>query len=328
MVKSYINLAEEVSNKMIMKPTIMVKHAVQNGDYAYGRIDVLYPGVWYGTLWAVEYIVDNTKVISERCYSGAMVFTTEQDKYPKIPHEIIIDYFNNFMNNPKSHLMDIDSIDLEKELSIRNMPISVLSGDNKKKGTQKFKMQNNNYTDFINNKKEYDSSKKHNLNKKIDYIITQMDVLFRILQDINDNNQIETEDDSTKLSLKDTMPLSGPTTLSEIKKYAIDMGLANKDDEKSLKSIKDEIITELNLYSINPDYVGARLLIQLCMIARMHDITTDSDYDYMCETVYPEDINYAKRNFTFIRKKINEYNLSTKFNSNKEMLDHFIELCY
>ena len=124
------------------------------------------------------------------------------------------------------------------------------------------------------------------------------------------------------------MLLSGPTTPSEIKKYAIDMGLANKDDEKPLKIIKNEIITELNLYSINPDYVGARLLIQLCMIARMHDITTDSDYDYMCETVYPEDINYAKRNFTFIRKKINEYNLSTKFNSNKEMLDHFIKLCY
>ena len=88
---------------------------------------MLYPGVWCGTLWAVEYIVDINKVISERCYGGAMIYTTEQDKYPKIPHEIIIDYFNNFMKNPESSLQDTKSIDLEKELSIRNMPISVLS---------------------------------------------------------------------------------------------------------------------------------------------------------------------------------------------------------
>ena len=54
-----------------------------------------------------------------------MIYTTEQDEYPKIPHEIIIDYFNNFMKNPESSLQDTESIDLEKELSIRNMPISV-----------------------------------------------------------------------------------------------------------------------------------------------------------------------------------------------------------
>ena len=127
MVRSYINLAEEVGNKMIMNPTIKVQCTYQIGDYAYGRIDVFYPSIWYGTLWAVEYMVDINKVISERCYSGAMVFTTEQDKYPKIPHEIIIDYFNNFMKNPESSLQDTESIDLEKELSIRNIPISALS---------------------------------------------------------------------------------------------------------------------------------------------------------------------------------------------------------
>ena len=126
MVKSYINLAEEVGNKMIMNPTIKVQCTYQIGDYAYGRIDVFYPSmVWY--IQAVEYIVDNNKVISERCYGGAMIYTTEQDKYPKIPHEIIIDYFNNFMKNPESSLQDTESIDLEKELSIRNIPISVLS---------------------------------------------------------------------------------------------------------------------------------------------------------------------------------------------------------
>ena len=93
----------------------------------YAKINVFYPDVWYGTLWAVEYIVDINKVINERCYGGAMIYTTEQDKYPKIPHEIIIDYFNNFMKNPESSLQDAESIDLEKELSIRNMPTSVLS---------------------------------------------------------------------------------------------------------------------------------------------------------------------------------------------------------
>lgn len=127
MAKSYANLANGVSNKIIMKPTIMVQCTVQNDDCTYGKINVLYSGIQYGTLWAVEYMVDNTKVISERCYGGTMLYITEQDKYPKIPHEIIIDYFNNFMKNPESSLQNTESIDLEKELSIRNMPTSVLS---------------------------------------------------------------------------------------------------------------------------------------------------------------------------------------------------------
>ena len=88
---------------------------------------MFYPSIWYCTLWAVEYIVDSNKVINEQCYGGAMIYTTEQDKYPKIPHEIIIDYFNNFMKNPESSLQDTESIDFEKELSIRNIPINVLS---------------------------------------------------------------------------------------------------------------------------------------------------------------------------------------------------------
>lgn len=130
--KSYINQSEEVSNKMIMNPTIKVQCTYQIGDYAYGRIDVFYPGIWYGTLWAVEYIVDINKVISERCYGGAMIYTSEQDRYPKIPHEIIIEYYNNFMKNPKYQPMHTETIDLEKELSIRNISISILSGENKK----------------------------------------------------------------------------------------------------------------------------------------------------------------------------------------------------
>lgn len=132
MAKSYVNLVNEVSNKMIMKPTIIVQCAVQNDDCLYGIINALYPGIWYDTLWAVEYTVNSTKVISERCYGGAMVYTSEQDKYPKIPHEIIIEYFNNFMKNPEYQPMHTETIDLEKELSIRNIPISILSGENKK----------------------------------------------------------------------------------------------------------------------------------------------------------------------------------------------------
>lgn len=105
------------------------------------------------------------------------------------------------MKNPEYQPMHTETIDLEKELSTRNIPISVLSGDSKKKEVQKLKMQNNNYTDFINNKKEYDNSKRHNLNKKIDYIITQMDVLFRILQDIN-GDQANTENTPANFTIK------------------------------------------------------------------------------------------------------------------------------
>ena len=50
MAKSYINLAEEVGNKMIMNPIIKVQCIYQIGDYAYGRIDVFYPGIWYGIM--------------------------------------------------------------------------------------------------------------------------------------------------------------------------------------------------------------------------------------------------------------------------------------
>lgn len=199
MAKSYINQAEKVSNKMIMNPTIILQ--CPDSGRLYAKINVFYSNVWYGTLWAVEYTVDNTKVINERCYGGAMMFTSEQDKYPKIPHEIIIEHYNNFMKNPEYQPMHTETIDLEKELSTRNIPISVLSGDSKKKEAQKLKMQNNNYTDFINNKKEYDNSKRHNLNKKIDYIITQMDVLFRILQDIN-GDQANTENTPANFTIK------------------------------------------------------------------------------------------------------------------------------
>ena len=87
MVKSYINLAEEVGNKMIMNLIIILQCPESGRPYA--KIDVFYPSIQYGTLWAVEYMVDINKVINERCYGGAMIYTTEQDKYPKIPYEIL-----------------------------------------------------------------------------------------------------------------------------------------------------------------------------------------------------------------------------------------------
>ena len=130
MAKSYINQAEKVSNKMIMNPNIILQCPESGRPYA--KINVFYPSIWYGTLWAVEYMVDINKVINERCYGGAMIYTTEQDRYPKIPHEIIIEYYNNFMKNPKYQPMHTETIDLEKELSIRNISISILSGENKK----------------------------------------------------------------------------------------------------------------------------------------------------------------------------------------------------
>ena len=101
--KSYINQSEEVSNKMIMNLIIILQCPESGRPYA--KIDVFYLSIWYGTLWAVEYMVDTNKVISERCY--------DLYKYPKIPHEIIIEYFNNFMKNPESSLQDTESIDLE-----------------------------------------------------------------------------------------------------------------------------------------------------------------------------------------------------------------------
>lgn len=73
MAKSYINQAEKVSNKMIMNPTIILQ--CPDSGRLYAKINVFYSNVWYGTLWAVEYTVDNTKVINERCYGGAMMFT-------------------------------------------------------------------------------------------------------------------------------------------------------------------------------------------------------------------------------------------------------------
>ena len=77
--KSYINQSEEVSNKMIMNLIIILQCPESGRPYA--KINVFYPDVWYGTLWAVEYMVYNIKVISERCYGGAMIYTSEQDRF-------------------------------------------------------------------------------------------------------------------------------------------------------------------------------------------------------------------------------------------------------
>ena len=53
-------------------------------------------------------------------------------------------------------------------------------------------MEKDYFEEFINNKKEYNNTKRHNVNKKLDYIIAQTDVIFNILKDINDN-QIKAE---------------------------------------------------------------------------------------------------------------------------------------
>lgn len=181
-------------------------------------------------------------------------------------------------------------------------------------------MEKDYFEEFINNKKEYNNTKRHNVNKKLDYIIAQTDVIFNILKDINDN-QIKAE----FININQVKPpdFNNPP-----------MMLLNADntDIQVDNNITWKVKNELESYALDLNYVGCKIIIDLCNIAPINGITEDTDYDTICNILYPKDPNYIKRNITFIRKKINKVTGNkfgtVKFPNNMDLLKYFIELCY
>ena len=162
-------------------------------------------------------------------------------------------------------------------------------------------MEKDYFEEFINNKKEYNNTKRHNVNKKLDYIIAQTDVIFNILKDINDN-KIKSE----LININQVKPpdFNNPMMLLN----------ADNTDIQGDNNITWKVKNELESYALDLNYVGCKIIIDLCNI------------------LYPKDPNYIKRNITFIRKKINKVTSNkfgtVKFPNNMDLLKYFIELCY
>ena len=122
-------------------------------------------------------------------------------------------------------------------------------------------MEKDYFEEFINNKKEYNNTKRHNVNKKLDYIIAQTDVIFNILKDINDN-QIKAE----LININQVKPpdFNNPP-----------MMLLNADntDIQGDNNITWKVKNELESYALDLNYVGCKIIINLCNIAGFTAIT-------------------------------------------------------
>ena len=81
-----------------------------------------------------------------------------------------------------------------------------------------------------------------------------------------------------------------------------------KEEEESTKVDPCKVISslrnELSNIGVNTQYVGVQLLEQVIYKAATGIINADTDYDKICSILYPGDPLYAKRNITFVRKKI------------------------
>ena len=107
---------------------------------------------------------------------------------------------------------------------------------------------------------------------------------------------------------------------------------ADNTDIQGDNNITWKVKNELESYALDLNYVGCKIIIDLCNIAPINGITEDTDYDTICNILYPKDPNYIKRNITFIRKKINKVTGNkfgtVKFPNNMDLLKYFIKLCY
>ena len=123
-------------------------------------------------------------------------------------------------------------------------------------------MEKDYFEEFINNKKEYNNTKRHNVNKKLDYIIAQTDVIFNILKDINDN-QIKAE----FININQVKPpdFNNPMMLLN----------ADNTDIQGDNNITWKVKNELESYALDLNYVGCKIIIDLCNIAPINGITEE-----------------------------------------------------
>lgn len=217
---------------------------------------------------------------------------------------------------------------------------------------------------FIKRKKEFDNAEKYNVAMKLDYLISQVETLFDIINDelsITEftpeeiKEEIITEETTEENNIvKETNILEENNTTNEeleeiiidedgevddeiLNKLISDAELINDDtnyDEMTPESVMKE---EFEAWGLSPDYLGCKLIIDMINMAPNVSLTKESEYDVIVKIVCPDDPSLFKRNITFIRKKADfsksKYltilsKVPAKELTNEFLLRNILELCY
>lgn len=217
---------------------------------------------------------------------------------------------------------------------------------------------------FIKRKKEFDNAEKYNVAMKLDYLISQVETLFEIINDELSITESTTEEIEEKITTEETVEENNMIKETEILEEdnntneefeEIIIGEDNEvDDEILNKLISDaELIDdginydemtpesvmkeEFDAWGLSPDYLGCKLIIDMVNMAPNVSLTKDSEYDDIAKTVCPDDPSLFKRNITFIRKKA-DFSKSKYLTilskipaaelNNEFLLRNILELCY
>lgn len=217
---------------------------------------------------------------------------------------------------------------------------------------------------FIKRKKEFDNAEKYNVAMKLDYLISQVETLFEIINDELSITESTTEEIEEKIiteetveendMIKETEILEEDNNMNEefeeiiidednevddeiLNKLISDAELIDDDinyDEMTPESVMKE---EFDAWGLSPDYLGCKLIIDMVNMAPNVSLTKESEYDVIAKTVCPDDPSLFKRNITFIRKKA-DFSKSKYLTilskipaaelNNEFLLRNILELCY
>ena len=217
---------------------------------------------------------------------------------------------------------------------------------------------------FIKRKKEFDNAEKYNVAMKLDYLISQVETLFKIINDELSITESTTEEIEEKIITEETVEENDMIKETEIleednntneefeeiiigEDNEVDDEILNKlisdaeliDDDTNYDEMTPESVMkeEFDAWGLSPDYLGCKLIIDMVNMAPNVSLTKDSEYDIIAKTVCPDDPSLFKRNITFIRKKA-DFSKSKYLTilskipaaelNNEFLLRNILELCY
>ena len=217
---------------------------------------------------------------------------------------------------------------------------------------------------FIKRKKEFDNAEKYNVAMKLDYLISQVETLFKIINDELSITESTTEEIEEKIITEETVEENNMIRETEIlEEYnntneefeeiiidednEVDDEILNKlisdaeliDDDTNYDEMTPESVMkeEFDAWGLSPDYLGCKLIIDMVNMAPNVSLTKESEYDVIAKTVCPDDPSLFKRNITFIRKKA-DFSKSKYLTilskipaaelNNEFLLRNILELCY
>ena len=217
---------------------------------------------------------------------------------------------------------------------------------------------------FIKRKKEFHNAEKYNVAMKLDYLISQVETLFEIINDELSITESTTEEIEEKIITEETVEENDMIKETEIleednntneefeeffigEENEVDDEILNKlisdaeliDDDTNYDEMTPESVMkeEFDAWGLSPDYLGCKLIIDMVNMAPNVSLTKDSEYDDIAKTVCPDDPSLFKRNITFIRKKA-DFSKSKYLTilskipaaelNNEFLLRNILELCY